>query len=109
MHSHGGRAYMSDTIELLEAIGRDASLRHASAQSLAQALAGMDANAGLKLAAASGDRSHLVQEFGNKSNTLNQNPPAPNGGCDPMEEDMEDGADEDGGERDCPHDPDSAR
>lgn len=96
---------MSNTIELLETIGRDASLRHASPESLSQALDSMDANAGLKMAAASGNRIHLAQEFGNKSNTVNHNPPAPNGGCDPCEDDLENEPDLEGDEMDGPDTP----
>lgn len=82
-----------DTIELLETIGRDASLRRAGRESLVHALDEMGANEGLKMAAASGDRSHLGQELGggdNKNITLtNMN----QGGCEP-------GDDDDGGEPD---------
>ncbi|WP_201314713.1 hypothetical protein [Dyella sp. EPa41] len=55
---------MADTIELLEAIGRNASLRRASPQALAAALEGAKASQALTAAAASGDASHLSQEFG---------------------------------------------
>lgn len=55
---------MSDTIELLETIGRNASLRHAPAEDLAQTLVAMNASEGLKQAAASGDSIHLTQELG---------------------------------------------
>lgn len=96
---------MSNTIELLESIGRDASLRHASGENLVQALNGMGANAGLKMAAASGDRSHLAHELGNKSNVVNHNPP--NGGCDPGDDDMgnepDQDVDEDGDGKDGSH------
>lgn len=55
---------MTNTIELLETIGRDASLRHASGESLSHALNGMHASEALKQAAISGDGSHLQQELG---------------------------------------------
>lgn len=71
---------MTNTIELLEAIGKDASLRHACVEDLAQALGGMDASTGLKMAAASGDSHHLAQELGYRDNKSNLNPH--NGGCD---------------------------
>lgn len=71
---------MTNTIELLEAIGKDASLRHASGDELAQALSGMDASHDMRMAAASGDSRHLAQELGSKSNEVNHNPT--NGGCD---------------------------
>lgn len=55
---------MSNTIELLEAIGRDASLRHASGEDLSRALTGLKASDALKLAAISGDEGHLARELG---------------------------------------------
>lgn len=55
---------MTDTIELLETIGRDASLRHASGETLAQALNTLQASEGLRQAASSGDSRHLAQELG---------------------------------------------
>jgi hypothetical protein len=57
---------MTNTIELLEAIGRDASLRHASGAELAQTLIGLQASEGLKQAAISGDDGHLVRELGHR-------------------------------------------
>ncbi len=88
---------MSNTIELLEAIGRDASLRFASPEDLSQALDGMAANAGLRMAAASGNRSHLVPELGDDANEVNHN--VPDGGCDPGEDD--EGSDQDSDEKDA--------
>lgn len=55
---------MTDTIELLETIGKDASLRRASGEDLACTLAGMNASEALRQAAASGDACHLAQELG---------------------------------------------
>jgi len=55
---------MRDTIELLEAIGRDAALRDASAEELAELLAKAGATEALVKAAALGDSSHLDGEFG---------------------------------------------
>jgi hypothetical protein len=55
---------MRDTVELLEAIGRDAKLRHASAEELARALATADASAGLRELAANGDSTTLTKELG---------------------------------------------
>ena len=55
---------MLNTIELLETIGKDASLRRAPAEELARTLTGLDASEGLKRAAASGDSSYLTQELG---------------------------------------------
>lgn len=55
---------MTDTIELLEAIGRDSSLRHASSEELARVLEQAKASEALKAAAAAGDRSILSVELG---------------------------------------------
>ncbi|WP_448097549.1 hypothetical protein [Luteibacter yeojuensis] len=55
---------MSDTIELLEAIGRDASLRHISAEDLAGLLRQVQASEALTKTVVSGDRSWLSEEFG---------------------------------------------
>ena len=57
---------MSDTIDLLEAIGKNATLRHASGQELAQALEQADASEALKAAAMAGDSSLLSAELGDK-------------------------------------------
>jgi hypothetical protein len=59
---------MSDTIELLEAIGQDATLRHASADELAPVLEQAKASAALKSAVAAGDSSLLFEELGHKPN-----------------------------------------
>ena len=55
---------MGDTVELLEAIGRDANLRHASPEELARALEAAEASAGLRELAASGDAKGLTEELG---------------------------------------------
>lgn len=57
---------MTNTIELLETIGRDASLRHASGESLSQVLTGLQASEALKQAAISGDDGHLLKELGHR-------------------------------------------
>lgn len=57
---------MANTIELLETIGRDASLRRASAEDLLQALNGLRASEALKQAAISGDDGHLARELGHR-------------------------------------------
>ncbi len=66
---------MTNTIELLEAIGRDASLRHATGDDLSRALSALQASEGLKQAALSGDDGYLAQEFGHRevkpTNTVN--------------------------------------
>lgn len=56
-----------DTIELLEAIGRDASLRHAPAADLSQVLERAQASDALKAAVALGDSMQLARELGHKS------------------------------------------
>jgi hypothetical protein len=53
---------MQDTIELLEAIGRDASLRHRTSAELADVLA--NAPAALREAAESGDGVKLALQLG---------------------------------------------
>jgi hypothetical protein len=58
--------HMTDTIELLETIGQDASLRHASAEELALVLEQAQASEALTAAVASGDSSRLWTEFGHK-------------------------------------------
>jgi hypothetical protein len=58
---------MLDTIELLEAIGQDATLRHASAEELTTMLEQARASKALTAAAASGDSSRLSEEFGHKA------------------------------------------
>lgn len=55
---------MRDTVELLEAIGRDASLRHASPDVLAQALEAAGASPGLRELVGSGDATALTEELG---------------------------------------------
>ncbi|WP_430391180.1 hypothetical protein [Dyella sp. 20L07] len=57
---------MSDTIELLEAIGSDASLRYASADELTSKLEQALASEALMVAIATGDSSQLAGEFGHK-------------------------------------------
>lgn len=63
---------MTDTIDLLETIGGNASLRHASAEEMARALEEAQGSAALVAAAASGDRSMLSAEFGQQSNQIPQ-------------------------------------
>jgi hypothetical protein len=55
---------MPDTIELLEAIGQDASLRYASTEALTAALEQAQASENLMAAVASGDSSRLSKELG---------------------------------------------
>ncbi|MEW9624159.1 hypothetical protein [Rhodanobacter geophilus] len=55
---------MTDTIELLEAIGSDASLRYAPADELKGVLEQAKASVGLSMAAESGDGAPLRYELG---------------------------------------------
>lgn len=55
---------MNDTIKLLEAIGKDATLRHASPEELAAALKDAEASDGLREYAATGDGAALTTELG---------------------------------------------
>lgn len=55
---------MRDTVELLEAIGRDPYLRHASPEELTKALEDADASEGLRELVASGDSTALTRELG---------------------------------------------
>lgn len=55
---------MMDTIDLLEAIGGDASLRHLSGDELAKKLETAEASEALKAAAAAGDSAPLFVELG---------------------------------------------
>jgi hypothetical protein len=87
---------MSDTIELLEAIGRDASLRHASAEELTTILEQVQASGALTAAVASGDSSHLSEELGHKPIH------APQIAQSPGHEDDEPGKDEGDGQRHPP-------
>lgn len=56
---------MNDTIELLNAIGQDASMRHASAEELIEILQRTDASEAL-VAAVGGDATALSRELGHK-------------------------------------------
>lgn len=68
---------MTDTIDLLDSIGRDASLRHASAEYLTSMLEGAHASAALTAAAVQGDRLPLLAEFGQKLNEVPQTTQSP--------------------------------
>lgn len=63
---------MKDTIDLLEMIGGNASLRHAPADELAHLLEQGQASSSLVAAAASRDSSMLSAEFGQQSNLTPQ-------------------------------------
>ncbi len=68
---------MTDTIDLLESIGKDASLRHASSDQLAHALDQMDASDTLKQAVASGESTALKNELAPNDLELVHAPPGP--------------------------------
>jgi hypothetical protein len=55
---------MLDAIEMLETIGSDASLRHASTEKLSDVLQQAQASDALKAAVKSGDSSRLSDELG---------------------------------------------
>jgi hypothetical protein len=55
---------MRDSVELLEAIGRDANLRRASPEVLARTLEATHASPGLIALVAHGDSSALASELG---------------------------------------------
>ena len=88
---------MAKTIELLETIGKDATLRHASASDLENLLDDMRASDELKRAALMGDIAPIKLELGEKSMGVNDTPI--NGGCDEEEgEGAEEPHDDDGDE-----------
>lgn len=66
---------MTDTLELLESIGRDASLRHASAEVLGRLLDEAKASEGLRAAVASGDGSKLDVDFRDTMKYMGQQQP----------------------------------
>jgi hypothetical protein len=80
---------MSDTLELLETIGQDATLRHASVDELTNLLEQAQASEALKAAVASGDSSPLTAEFGQLANLSTQTIQTP--GHEEEEEEDEDG------------------
>lgn len=81
---------MADTIELLEAIGQDASLRYASAEELAKVLKQVQASESLSAAVALGDSSRLSGEFGPKPMNVPQISQSPGReGDEPEEDDIE--------------------
>ena len=69
---------MTDTIELLESIGSNAALRHASTEELVQALGQADASDALKAAVIAGDSTLLSVELGpNPPMRVDHSPHAP--------------------------------
>lgn len=80
---------MMDTIELLEAIGSDASLRYAATGDLAGVLEGARASAVLMSAATTGDSSMLAAEFGSKVYYTTESTQAPGPGEEEEDEEPE--------------------
>lgn len=87
---------MLDSIDMLEAIGQDASLRYATAEALATDSSLEDAPEALKAAILSGARSELCSELGHRvmqATQVTQNP----GKEDDDEDEDEDEDDDKGG------------
>jgi hypothetical protein len=82
---------MTGTIELLENIGRDASLRRASPTHLTQMLSDLDASDGLIQAIQTGDSTFLAPELGPLTNEPPQTPVNSNIAWGDEEEDADDG------------------
>lgn len=85
---------MSDTIELLEAIGRNAALRHATAAELAGVLEQAGASEAIKAAVTSGDASLLSGEFGHMQMHTTHHSQAPSHEEEPAEEHEKDDTDQ---------------
>lgn len=99
---------MSNTIELLESIGKSAALRHASAEELAQVLEQADASDALKAAVRAGDISLLSVELGpNRPVRVEHSPHAPGHEEHPGHDHDHDHDDDD--DRHHPRDPDRDR
>jgi hypothetical protein len=95
---------MSDTIELLESIGKNAALRHASTEVLAHALDQANASDALKAAAMTGDCSPLSIELGsNHPPKTEHSPHTPGHEEEPGDDDDHDHDDDD---HDSPRKPD---
>lgn len=75
---------MTDTIDLLESIGKNASLRHAAARDLDRALEHMNASESLRRAAATLDPRDLRAELCPHQYKAVQNPPEPSPGPPPQ-------------------------
>jgi hypothetical protein len=92
-HQREQGKHMSDTIDLLETIGRDASLRHASVEELSNMLELAQASEALMSAAVHGDSSLLSAELGNKPMKAPQITQSPSHQDDESEQDVDDEAD----------------
>lgn len=82
---------MKDTIDLLEAIGGNAALRHAPADEMARLLAHEEASPALVAAAASGDRAMLSAELGQQPNLSPQTVQMPAREEEPLDEEPVEG------------------
>jgi hypothetical protein len=80
---------MSDTIELLETIGKNSALRHASAEDLAPMLESANASDGFKEAVRSGDSSRLAAELGQRPLQVDHATQTPAHEEEPAEEDAD--------------------
>ncbi|ODV15609.1 MAG: hypothetical protein ABT19_09140 [Rhodanobacter sp. SCN 68-63] len=80
---------MHDTIDLLEAIGRDASLRYADGEALAADVAFGTASEALRTAILRGSRAELVAELGTQSMQAMQGTQTPQREEDPDREEDE--------------------
>jgi len=95
-----------DTIEMLEAIGRDALLRHASPDVLAEVLADAEVSDGLRAAIVLGDPAPLTEELGILRMQTQHSTQFPghdddhDGDDDGDDDDGDDGDDEDGERKD---------
>jgi hypothetical protein len=78
---------MTDTIELLEIIGKDASLRSLPTECLSTVLDRMHASENLKRATVSGDNRYLYDELGHKETSAPQI--QTQGGCEDDDEDTD--------------------
>lgn len=87
---------MTNSIELLETIGGDASLRHAAAHELERALSDRQPSHDLLRAAESGERSSLARELGFAANQAVQAHDSPVQGG--FEDEEEDGSEDDFGD-----------
>jgi hypothetical protein len=81
---------MTDTIDLLEAIGADATLRHASTEELAIVLERAQASDALTAAVTLGDSTLLFEEFGRMQHAPPQSTQTPSPTPAPDDEPIED-------------------
>ncbi|RAP59588.1 hypothetical protein [Oleiagrimonas sp. MCCC 1A03011] len=94
-----------DTIEILEAIGKNASYRHASSERLGEILSEMSASESLRRTAKTGNQHYLVAEFGQEIVSMVQS--QIQGGYEEDQEDEEPCPERDGEDERTPSSPDS--